>query len=177
MSFKEGLSPEDLELWLHINQDIKPLAVKKKLGIKAKDLKRSFYPSPNKLSFPKPNSLPNILDSLHPSFLNNQTLGRKIKKHQLFIEGRLDLHGLTQGQAYQELLDFIDQSQLYHKRCVLVITGKGSSLSTPGVLKQHVPLWLSTSPLKEKVISFSYAHSQHGGQGALYIHLRKHVAF
>ena len=49
----------------------------------------------------------------------------KLKRGKLEIEGRLDLHGMTQDQARAALNRFIPAMQRQNKRCVLVITGKG----------------------------------------------------
>ena len=58
-------------------------------------------------------------------------------------------------------------------RYVLVITGKGFSSGGDGVLKRQVPAWLSTPPFRALVSSHDLAARQHGGEGALYIRLRK----
>ena len=59
-------------------------------------------------------------------------------------------------------------------RCILIITGKKLGLQgSEGVLKREVPKWLNMSPLREVVLMNSWATSQHGGQGALYVLLKK----
>lgn len=180
-SEKENISPEDLELWLQLTQGVKRLKIKKKLGVKAKDLKRQFYKNHSPMSEAHRSLSP---DQLHPPivFTSSEitpsvdpTIGRRIKKRKLSIEATLDLHGMTQRQAYQALIQFIDRCQAQEKRCVLVITGKGSSGDSPGILKQHVPLWLGQPPLKDKIISLSTASLQDGGLGAIYLLIRRSV--
>ena len=58
------------------------------------------------------------------------------------------------------------------KRCILVITGKGS-LETGGVLRRMVPLWINQSPLRGVVIAIEKAIPRDGGSGAYYLLLRR----
>ncbi len=106
---------------------------------------------------------------------------RRLKRGQIPIDGRIDLHGMTQNQAYDALLSFIPHAYYSRKRCVLVITGKGDwRAGNPsmvhkktGVLKQKTPIWLSSHPLNEYILKVKTARPNHGGEGALYILLRK----
>jgi DNA-nicking Smr family endonuclease len=93
------------------------------------------------------------------------------------IDDRLDLHGKTQHEAYAALLRFLRRAQSDGARFVLVITGKGSGArddrSERGVLKRQVPLWLRLPELRAHVSAFEPAHVGHGGEGALYVRLRR----
>lgn len=95
----------------------------------------------------------------------------KLAKGRLEITGRIDLHGLTQDEAYMLLLSFLHRAYASDQRYVLVITGKGST--GEGVLRRVVPKWFSTSPFRGLVGSFEDAARHHGGHGALYVRLRK----
>ncbi len=59
-----------------------------------------------------------------PSRLIDQPTRDKIAKGRIVIEGKVDLHGLTQSEAYSMLLGFLHQAHARHKRHVLVVTGK-----------------------------------------------------
>ena len=111
-------------------------------------------------------------------------LARKERKKvarsgQVYIDARIDLHGMTQNQAYQRLTSFIYQSQALGYSLVLVITGKGKSDAySPygedrGVLRRMVPQWLSLPDMRSCVVGFDQAHVAHGGGGALYVRIRK----
>jgi DNA-nicking Smr family endonuclease len=89
------------------------------------------------------------------------------------IEGRIDLHGRTQAQAHDDLHDFVARAHASGKRMVLVITGKGITASKSGVLKENVPRWLNEPSLRRHVLAFDYAEPQHGGEGALYVLLKR----
>ena len=105
----------------------------------------------------------------------------KLRKGQMQLEGRLDLHGMTQIEAHTALNSFITASYIAGKRCVLVITGKGlgadgrrDPLSQgQGVLKRMVPEWLGEQPLVGVILKAERAQPQHGGDGALYVLLRR----
>ena len=105
----------------------------------------------------------------------------KLRKGQMPIEGRLDLHGMTQEQGHKAVQDFIIQGQAAGKRCVLIITGKGRDAQGQrdplskgqGVLKRMVPHWLEQKPLAPLILKTELARPQHGGEGALYVLLRR----
>jgi DNA-nicking Smr family endonuclease len=106
-------------------------------------------------------------------------LGRRLKKRvgrgKETIDGRLDLHGLTQSQAHAALLHFLRSASARGARLVLVITGKGARAGQGerGVLKRAVPQWLSLPEFRAFVIGYEEAQVAHGGEGALYIRIRR----
>jgi len=104
--------------------------------------------------------------------LDRPTLDR-LSKGRLPIEGRVDLHGLTQSEAHSLLLSFLQRAQASGVRYVLVITGKGFSSGGDGILRRQVPAWLTTPPFRALVSSHDVSARHHGGEGALYIRLRK----
>ncbi|TIV55390.1 MAG: DNA mismatch repair protein MutS, partial [Mesorhizobium sp.] len=104
--------------------------------------------------------------------LDDQTL-HKLKKGRLPIEGRVDLHGMTQDEAYSLLLAFLHRAHAGGIRYVLIITGKGSSSGGDGILRRAVPAWLSTPAFRHLVSSHDHAARNHGGSGALYVRLRR----
>ena len=98
---------------------------------------------------------------------------RRLKRGQIKIEARLDLHGLRQEEANRTLTSFIGESYNEGKRCVLVITGKGQVSGGSGVLRTNVPRWLNQSPNRTKILSFTHAMPTDGGTGALYVLLKR----
>jgi DNA-nicking Smr family endonuclease len=89
------------------------------------------------------------------------------------IGGRIDLHGMTQAEAHDALLRFLRRAQAEGAKFVLVITGKGGPGGDRGVLRRQVPLWLALPTFRTSVLGFDVAHVGHGGEGALYVRLRK----
>ena len=97
----------------------------------------------------------------------------RLRKGKMPIEGVLDLHGMTQEQAHNALNGFIVNAFQWHKRCVLIITGKGSRSQGDGVLKTRLPEWISLKPLNEIVLKFVQAKPKDGGSGAFYLYLKR----
>ena len=56
-------------------------------------------------------------------------------------------------------------------RAVLVITGKG--VQGDGILRRRAPEWLAASHLTHVVAGVSHAARHHGGEGALYVALKR----
>ena len=111
-------------------------------------------------------------DPVTPAGLDRRT-ARRLKRGQLPVEARLDLHGRTQEQAHDALRDFIQESRMARRRCVLVITGKGSVASGQGgVLRQMVPRWLNEPALRRHIVAITNAPESSGGAGALYVLLK-----
>ncbi len=100
----------------------------------------------------------------------------RFKKGRMPIEGRIDLHGMTQEVAHHALNSFIEAAWRNDKRCVLVITGKGSradEYGRTGLLRQRLPQWLSAPRLRPHILAVSQAQIGHGGAGAFYVLLKR----
>ena len=95
----------------------------------------------------------------------------KTKRGQISLEGRLDLHGMTEAKAFHALHQFIAASVRQQKRNLLIITGKGRG--SEGVLKRIVPLWLEEVSLSKHISTVSPASPKEGGEGALLVQLKK----
>ncbi len=108
---------------------------------------------------------------------------RRLRKGQAEIDARIDLHGMRQSEAHAALRRFLHSAFARGYRWVLVITGKGASSrrseaadwdvgAERGVLKRNVPVWLAQADLRAIIVSYTTASAAHGGEGALYVHLR-----
>lgn len=94
---------------------------------------------------------------------------RRLRSGKIPIEATLDLHGLTANKAERELSQFLARCELGDLRCVLIVHGKGR-LSEKPVLKNKLNNWLRHLP---QILAFCSAKPTHGGQGAIYVLLRK----
>lgn len=107
----------------------------------------------------------------------------RLKRGQLPIEARVDLHGLSRERAHAGLNAFLARQAALGRRCVLVITGKGrpdwqrpdwgSEEREVGVIRRALPGWLADHPNKDRVLAFAPAQPQDGGAGAWYVLLRR----
>jgi DNA-nicking Smr family endonuclease len=110
-------------------------------------------------------------------------LKKRVARGREPIEARLDLHGMTQSQAHARLMHFLRRAQADRLTMVLVVTGKGTrrlsgasageGATERGVLRRQVPLWLALPEFRSLVTGFDDAHIGHGGEGALYVRLRR----
>lgn len=121
----------------------------------------------------------------------------RLRRGQIAIEGRVDLHGMRQVEAHIALNAFIQGSYRGGRRCVLVITGKGARGSTrgdargdargdvggggrgdseAGVLRRMTPAWLKDGPNRSIVLAYAPAQPRDGGAGAIYVLLRRQRA-
>ena len=95
----------------------------------------------------------------------------RIAKAREEIGARLDLHGLDQDRARGVLERFLARAWDEGFRAVLVITGKG--VQGDGILKRRTPEWLAAPHLAHMVAGISDAARHHGGEGALYVALKR----
>jgi DNA-nicking Smr family endonuclease len=109
-----------------------------------------------------------------PDTIDKRTTSR-VARGSIGLDGRLDLHGFTQDEAYRRLLVFLGEIQARGGRMVLVITGKGSDPGRMerGILRRVVPQWLGSAAFRPVVSAYDDAHRLHGGSGALYVRIRK----
>lgn len=128
-------------------------------------------PETKKVGAPKKALISTVAPTPEPGNIDYRT-SRRLRRGQLEVEARLDLHGFTQREAYQQLCDFVQRCQRNDQRSVLVITGRGTR--SEGILRSMVPRWLAGPELGTKVSSYAVAHIRHGGEGAFYVLLRKH---
>jgi DNA-nicking Smr family endonuclease len=99
---------------------------------------------------------------------------RSLRRGDFSLQGRLDLHGMTQAEAKGAVDRFLNESRRAHKRCVLIVHGRGlNSQDQIPVLKQSIRTWLSQKSIGKTVLAFATARPQDGGTGAVYVLLRR----
>lgn len=102
------------------------------------------------------------------------TLLRELRRGVVAVDGRLDLHGEGAESARNKLLDFLKAQRARGERCVLVIHGKGDhSERGVGILRGEISAWLSQGRAREHVAAFATAQPSDGGEGAVYVALRR----
>jgi DNA-nicking Smr family endonuclease len=173
------LTADEHELWSHVTRSIAPL--------------RRRRPAPNvepAVEEPPPQParpVPRVAESRPPAPRSqprppglapiDRRLKQKLARGREAIDRSIDLHGLTQAEAHAALVRFLRNARAEGARSVLVITGKGGRSDDftmdRGVLRRQVPLWLRSAELRDTVIGFDWAHAAHGGEGALYVRIRR----
>jgi DNA-nicking Smr family endonuclease len=166
------LSAEERVLWTAITKSIAPL----RDSDSSEDVETAEHIAPQiNIPSPKKARVAEPAGNRPPPLA---ALGRRIRtrvaRGKEAIDGRLDLHGLTQSEAHMALLRFLRAATARDARLVLVITGKGGrGEGERGILKRQVPQWLSLPEFRALIVGFEQAHVAHGGEGALYIRVRR----
>jgi len=173
------LSKDERVLWNSFTRAIAPLRAKSDAAPEDDDAVAEIAPpgrSPRPMTAPAPEPVQPSPPALTPL---SRRLRQRVARGREAIDGRLDLHGLTQAQAHSALLHFLRDASAREARLVLVITGKGSRNlggrgdGERGVLRRQVPHWLALPEFRSFVIGFEDAHIAHGGEGALYVRIRR----
>lgn len=178
MSRRDDLSPEDRRIWARVAGSVTPSKPKKpprvvpgaavldpapaphpKGGVKQRPLP-AWSPSP-----PAPSRARGLPDPLEPR------RQRRLSRERDPIEARIDLHGYGRFQAQDALTAFLMGAQARGYRSVLVITGQGRRGG--GVIRASVHEWLQAPALRGVVSGFASAARHHGGDGALYVTIRR----
>lgn len=167
---------EELALWRHATREVVPQ--RPETVAEATPLPAATFlpvaPPPAPAERTKPPRQParptQRLDPLGPVDIDRSSW-RRLRRGQYPVEARLDLHGLTQAQAHDAVAGFLAISQAQRRRCVLVITGRGAP--TGGTLRAMTPRWLDEPPNRQRVLAYATAQRHHGGEGAIYVLLRR----
>lgn len=199
MSRGGKLTPEDRDLWDRVLRSVRPMrppgrepdgetdrVAKDGAGRSASDNDGQPLPPPGRKgrggppapSYSPPIATPKVerkpgLAPLEPR------RKRRLARGSEEVEARLDLHGMRQSTAFHTLIGFLRQAQARRVGTVLVITGKGRTGGPDdmdggrGVLRRLVPQWLARPEFRDLVIGFEPAARRHGGDGALYVRVRR----
>lgn len=179
---RRQLGADERELWQGVTRSVSPLSKRRTVTLseEARDetIPRS-KPKPG-LASPKP-SIPATAVAVQRATPKPVAAPlarkerRRVARGSTSIDSRLDLHGLTQAEAHDALLQFLRRSARNGSRLVLVITGKGGAGAHEGrgVLRRQVPMWLRLPEFAHFVVGFEAAAIAHGGDGAMYVRLRR----
>jgi len=182
-----GLSPEDRDLWRRVTRGLRPLD-KRPPRKDSREGSGAPQPAAGAEGAAPPGRKPRLRRAPAaaagsapppPELEHGRSAGLdrrsalRLRRGQYPIDGRIDLHGLTQAAAERALAAFLAEAQAAGRRCVLVITGKGTTTEGGGVLRREVPRWLNQAPNRARVLGFDHALPRDGGLGALYVLLRR----
>ncbi|WP_347303093.1 Smr/MutS family protein [Croceibacterium sp. TMG7-5b_MA50] len=104
---------------------------------------------------------------------------RRLARAAIAPDFTIDLHGHTLDQAYTRLHMGIGQAHAMGARLVLLVTGRPRPAdpadrgTSRGAIRAKVLDWLAAGPHASDVVAIRNAHRRHGGDGALYLVLRR----
>lgn len=178
---------KDWHLWTEVTRTVSPLhpeRLKKEASEAltppgpAGPVETPVKPRVNGHTAPPPLTLPRV--AMHaPEKPIEPKLNRKLRRGHIPIDATVDLHGLRQDEAHAALRRFITARHARGDRTVLVVTGKGlkktgwGQIEQKGVLRYMLPLWLSEKTLSPLVAGWQEAAREHGGEGAVYVRLKR----
>lgn len=181
-----SMTPQDRKIWQLFIQYVTPLKRSQKVPLPKTS---PIHPQSRPLPKPTPHPTTSVLSPRPPPLRETLLLPEPIlapldrKLHRDRVTGRkplagtLDLHGMTQDQAYQALQSFLDRAFHDQRRFVLIITGKGKSTNPHGpdigVLKRNLPIWLNNPTRFPYILFLKPAARIDGGDGAWYVGLKK----
>jgi DNA-nicking Smr family endonuclease len=174
---KRRLKPEEVRLWAAVAKTVRPA--------RGRTIPTADEDAPSVPAKPKP-AKPAARTPIAAAAAKRKPLARAVpdaiepgRKRRIVrerdpIEARIDLHGLGQFEAQDRLAVFLARAQAMGLRAVLVITGKGTR--GDGIIRRRTPEWLADPALRDIVAGFSQAHHRHGGEGALYVAIKRQAA-
>lgn len=142
---------------------VRPVAVEQDLAALMAQLAAGVRHAPAPKPAPRPTR--HEPDPLEPRRL------RRLTRERDPIEARIDLHGFGVWEAQDRLKAFLLRAHANGLRAVLVVTGKG--YGGEGQIRRHAREWLASRDLRDVVAGVSAAARRHGGEGALYVALKR----
>ena len=111
-------------------------------------------------------------------------VNKELKRGKINIDRRIDLHGYGLIEAQEKFISEVKKNYNKNKRCLLIITGKGVHKKIEneqdvnprlfyGKIKNSIINWIKEDDLKKYILTYQDAGIEHGGDGALFVYLRK----
>lgn len=182
MSAPRGLTPEEAALWARLAATVRPMPGRKMpQAPKAKDVPPASSPargSGTGAAQAKPASAPVQPPPPAAKGLDSHW-ERKLKSGGVSPDLTLDLHGHNLDMAYDRLMGGMAQARAMHARIVLVIAGKprhapaADRAGQRGAIRAKLLDWLAASSHHSAIAAIRRAHLRHGGEGALYVVLKR----
>lgn len=173
---RRHLSSEEKALWNALARSVRPLRPAVRVSeppilpvaaLPATGLTRGPLPS-------APTAPPRV-----PAAVLDSGWERRIRSGTLTPDMSIDLHGHSLAAAHGRLNQALSAALARDVRVLLVVTGKPPKMggvgrdSRRGAIRGEIGHWLETSAYADRIASVRLAHPRHGGDGALYIILRR----
>jgi DNA-nicking Smr family endonuclease len=194
MTSPRGLSESERALWQRVASSVTPLHRKTQVATpsaiqgsddplpSSKSQQTDDQPKKNvKGRVPPPMSAPQV----KPPVAQPDKAGldshweRRLRNASLAPDVTLDFHGHTLDQAHRRLDHGMAQAKTIGARLVLVVTGRQRPVEAAdradrrGAIRAKILDWLAAGPHASDIAAIRKAHRRHGGEGALYIILKR----
>jgi DNA-nicking Smr family endonuclease len=166
------LRPEEAKLWRQVVATVRPAPGRALAELEAAVAGKAHDPQAGPMILPVEAVTPAKRTKAKPApEAIEPNRHRRIARGRDDLDARLDLHGLDQDRARSILEGFLRRAQAEGARAALIITGKG--VMGDGILRRRAPEWLSDPALRHVIAGFSPAARHHGGDGALYVAIKR----
>lgn len=180
MRTPRGLSEDEAAAWARLAATVEPMRsqhapVRQSLSAAA----QPPIPRDNESS----RSRPTLSPPPAPAPANDPGLDshweRRLRAGSLAPDFTLDLHEHSLDAAYQRLLGGLDIAKETGARVVLVIAGRERPTHSAdrggsrGAIRAKLLDWLAASRHASAIAAIRKAHRRHGGEGALYVILKR----
>ena len=184
MSSPRGLTPGEAEAWERLASTVEPLGPPRKSAAASAPRVEDRHAPGNRpaKAIPKPTAPPRQ-PATPPPAPQSQSLNshweRHLSRSSTEPDFTLDLHGHTLDQAYRRLDAGLLQAKAMDARLVLVVTGKSRPVDAAdrgtkrGAIRAKILDWLAAGQHASDIAAVKTAHRRHGGDGALYLVLRR----
>ncbi len=188
-----GLTPGEQALWAKVADTVTPLPGRKVPILPgepapppARAADPAHHPHPAKPQ-PHPGLAPKGLRKTPMPAPRHVPVGgnldshweRRMKAGKLVPDLTLDLHDHSLDAAYTRIMAGLDQARSMGARVVLVIAGRERPVDPAdrsqrrGAIRAKLLDWLAASHHGDAIAAVRRAHRSHGGEGALYLVLKR----
>ena len=180
------LTPDERALWGKLTRSVTPLRRPRAAPLMETVSQEAFAaaldaPRPVKGRVPPARPLPAAAPPPAPAAVPvlDGSWEKRIRSGRIVPDHAIDLHGLNLAAAHVRLDRAIGDALAQGWRVLLVVTGKPRPAPAPGETRRRGPIraeigvWHARSPLAHRIACVRQAHPRHGGEGALYVILRR----
>ena len=176
-----SLDPDEAALWARVMASVRPLR-----AVRPAALPKPAAPAPSPPSVPVakpraavPPASPVVPPARRgPGVTLDGSWDRQIARGAVLPDSSIDLHGHTLHSAHTLLDQGLERAIARGDRVLLLVTGKPPRPESErpharGAIRAAIADWLAASRHADAIAAVRGAHPRHGGQGALYIVLRR----
>lgn len=189
MSHPRGLTEDEATAWKTLAATVEPIDPARKVDSKPRSaatpspgsVEKPLHPAKKPATrAPKPMpSVPRIARQISAPGNLDSHWDRRLKSGEIAPDLSLDLHDHGLDAAYSRLMDGMEQAQSLGARVVLIVTGRSRPVDPAdrstkrGAIRAKILDWLAASEHGASIAAIRKAHRRHGGEGALYVVLRR----